>query len=503
MAGGSFVEPAGPLAHYAGPAGIEVFRDIDDLDLLGGLDEPHRLRLGSAMRSPAAAPLFRPGSLPERVRSLHGARVAVPGPAVLGVAGYELGGFGLLQRHGRVLLDSQIQPHGFNEKFTPSHMPPHWARGLLRPDAEIVACDEPVGVVLNTHLIYGHFLLEMLARVHVLAGLAVLGRPIRVAVPSDAPGWVRAFIGLYFAPDRIIAYDSQRQRVRAPCFVLPTMMMLHYLLHPLMNLVVGQLLDRVAARPAAGGRRLYLSRSRHDGWHALANEAEVEGVMGDLGFTVVHPQELDLPAQLALFAWAECIVSPYSSAAHNALFAPMGTPVFCFGWMNRCQSGIAALRRQPVGFMPASDGAVVFPPADRPPGVFRQHIDSRALAREVPEFLRFAAQQREVPEAPRAAQGLDTATLTRAPWRYGHDGARPAAEALQFLPDGRIGGYGNPNERGWVLRQGVLSILDAQGRTTVTFGPMEHAPGLVVLRGRFLLDPRMELVLRLERDRVG
>jgi hypothetical protein len=515
-------DPAPPvppeLVGYAGPGTAPEFRDIFDPERLGRLAEPHRLRLGTKMHSRPASPLFNRASLPERVSTDHDARMIVPGAEFYAVTGHELGSFGLLQRGGRVLVSNEVQPHGFNGKIAPRTMPIHWARGLVRPDVEIIESDEPVGVVLNPHAVYGHFLLEMLARVHLLAELRALGRPMRVAVPTDAPAWMREFIGLYFAADQILPYDSQRQRVRAPCFVLPGMMMQHYLLHPGLNLVVRGLLDRFAgpaAAPPDGPRRLYLSRSRHHGWHALDNEAEVEAAMEDLGISVVHPQELPLPAQLALFARAECIVSPYSSAAHNALFAPFGTPVFCFGWMNRCQSGIAALRGQPIAYMAASDGAVIFPPGDRPPGVFRQQIDCRRLARELPAFLRFAeasrarAERRTVPAA-RPAPGstleaqadpgrIDAGTLTRTPWRYGHDGAAPAAKAMRFHPDGRIGGHSHPNEHRWELRDGVLSILDARGRTTVTFDRHEMMAGRIVLRGPFLLHAGTGLVLRLER----
>jgi Glycosyltransferase 61 len=383
------------LAGYAGPDVIPRFRDISDLEELGALAEPHRLRLGTPMPSRPPSPLFNAAALPQRVTVDHAGRPVVPGPEFTAVTGYELGSFGLLQRRGRVFVDDRVQPYGFNQMIQPDKMPSHWVRGLLRPDADIIESDMPVGVALNAHLVWGHFLLEMMARVHLLATLRTLGRPMRIAVPSDAPGWAREFIGLYFSADEMLTYDSERQRVRAPCFVLPSMMMEHYHFHPVLNSVVQQLLDRVLGpgpglpRPDAL-RRLYLSRARHDGWHAIANEAEVEATLTDLGFTVLQPQDMPLRSQLALYAGAACIVSQYSSAAHNAIFAPLGTSVFCFGWMNRCQSGIAALRGQPLAFMRPSDCDLIYPPEHREPGVFRFSVDCRELARELPAFLRFA-----------------------------------------------------------------------------------------------------------------
>ena len=365
-----------------------------DAEELGALAEPHRLRLGTALRSRPASPLFYQASLPERVVAEHRTRCGVPGPEFYGVPGYELGGFGLLQRQGRVFVHDGVQPPGSNRIIASDGMPAHWVRGLFDQNAEVVECDAPVGVVLNPQLVWGHFLMEMLARVHLLARLRTLGRPIRVAVPIDAPGWVREFASLYFSDSETVFYHSERQRVRAPSFVLPGMMMGHYHFHPELNVVVRELLDRVvgAAPPSPDKpRRLYLSRSRHNGWHSIANEAEVEATLVDLGFAVLHPQELPLHAQLAMFAGAECVVSQFGSGAHNALFAPFGTPVFCLGWMNRCQSGIAALRGQPVAYMRPADCAVIYPPDDRRGAAFSFRIDCRRLAQELPAFLSFAA----------------------------------------------------------------------------------------------------------------
>ncbi len=404
-----------PLA-YAGPNATINFRDIADLDLLGAIAEPHRLLLGLPMRSHPPAPLFNAAALPERVIADHVSRRLVPGPEFCGVTGHELGGFGLLQQGGRVFVDDRVQPEGFNRLIEPHTMPAHWAGSICSPAAEIIETDTPVGVALNAHLVWGHFLLEMLARVHLLAQMRALGHPVPIAVPSDSPAWIRAFISLYFAEGETLAYDSQRQRVRAPCFVLPGMMMHHYHFHPALNPMVDELLARIVGPgrlPADRPRRIYLSRSRHAcGSHAIANEPEVEAVLADLGFTILHPQELPLRTQLAIYAGADCIVSQFSSAAHNALFAPRGTPVFCFGWMNRCQSGIAALRGQPLAYLKPGGSDLIYPPAQREPGIFRLRVDCAELARALPAFLRFAEQWRAArADAPTPERTVATAAV--------------------------------------------------------------------------------------------
>ena len=370
------------------------FRQIGSLDQLGAGAGPHRLLLGRDMLSLPPAPLFDSAALPSHVVAEHVSRAMVPGAQFLAVTGHELGSAGVLQQDGRLFLDRLVMPPGFGGMTEPDGTPSKWVKALLSDTAEMIVIDRPVGVVLNPHLVWGHFLLEMLGRLYLMAKLRALGKPMQIAVPSDMPGWVHDVIAAYFGRDEIIAYNARTQRVRAPCFVLPGMLMAHYHLHPEMNLAVADLQRRVlgtAPPPPDLPRRLYLSRGQHKtATHLIANEAEVAATLGTLGFTTIHPQQHTLREQLALYAGAECIVAQFSSAAHNALFAPRGTPVFVFGWMNPLQSRIAALRGQPLAYMAPSDRALVYPSDDKRPPVYRFSIDCAELARTLPAFRHFA-----------------------------------------------------------------------------------------------------------------
>ena len=380
-----------PLS-YRGPGIVPQFENISDPKILGTLRSPHRLCLGEKLLSAPGSPLFKAEMMPDRIISEHTARITIDGAQFYALTEHELGGYGLLHKNGEVFSHDHIQPLGFNHQIRPNSLPPHWAAGMFSANTEIIETDALVGVALNAHLVWGHFLLEMMARVHLLAKLRDLGKPIKIAVPRDGPKWAQEFIELYFSKIEIIFYEAARHRLRAHGFVLPGMMMQSYYLHPAVNFVVEELLQRVV--PAYTGKRgvrhLYLSRSHHAGEHLIENETEVETMMGRLGFEIVHPQELSLRQQLALYANAHCIVSMYSSASHNAIFAPRGTPVFCFGWMNNCQSGIAALRNQPVAYMRPSNCGVIFPPEKNEPGPFKMRIDCQKLPYELDGFLSFA-----------------------------------------------------------------------------------------------------------------
>ena len=50
----------------------------------------------------------------------------------------------------------------------------------------------------------------------------------------------------------------------------------------------------------------------------------MEETFRNAGFTVVHPQELALAEQLAIYRRADCLAGQYSSALHNSLFARRG-----------------------------------------------------------------------------------------------------------------------------------------------------------------------------------
>jgi O-antigen biosynthesis protein WbqL len=389
---------------YAGPSHVETYQDIVSLTDLGALPVPHRLTLHPSLTSSPPSPLFDAEQLPARIRNMHRERPTAPAVEIYALPGYEVGSVGLLQQAGRVLVHPAVLPAYLNQSVKPEAlaMPDFWTRSLLKSGAEIIETDVPVGVALHPNLIYGHFLLEMLPRLHLLSKLRMFGRPLPIALPNDCSKWVRDFVALYFDATEIISYHSKLQRVRAPCFILPSMMMRHsYGFHPEMNTVVEELIARVVGPyepPPETPRRIYLSRrEHHKSWRGIVNEAEVESTLTDLGFTVVHPQALPLPRQLAMYAAAECVVGEFTSAIHNTLFSPRGTAVFCISHLNECQSRIAALRGQPHAFMAPSDLGFLDPAKPREDREFRFTVDCRELARQLAAFLRFSAEQRERP----------------------------------------------------------------------------------------------------------
>ena len=196
----------------------------------------------------------------------------------------------------------------------------------------------------------------MLPRLNILWRLRQAGAAFAVAATSSAPDWAKRILALYFDPDEILWYDLRTERVRAPCFILPSMMHSNYRFHPAFNLDIDALKAALLPPPPGPRRRVWLSRGRHPGLHGVVNEAEVEAAVAALGFEIVHPEALGFAEQIALMDAAEIVAGAYSSAIHNSLFARLGTRVFCVNWINWYQSGVSTLRAQPLAYLPTAAG---------------------------------------------------------------------------------------------------------------------------------------------------
>jgi capsular polysaccharide biosynthesis protein len=329
---------------------------------LGRLLQPHRLLLYPEAPTTAQIALFREQDLPGNLVLEHNEN-GISGPVyVYGLTGHELGGYGMFQSAGRVFLAEDIIPTYFNnsilyelESFNRS-----WGGSLLKENIEVIEVDGPVAVALHPNLVYGHFILEMLPRLHLLACLRDFGCVFPLAVPYDCPEWIRGFISRYFADDELIFYDAYKQRIRATCFILPSMMHRDYHFHYQFNAVPELLCNfvlRYHRKEKKDRMKLYLSRSRlPSSWHGISNENDVEQSVKQLGFLVCHPHEMTLEEQLSAYANASCIASTYGSAIHNSLFAPRGSKVFVMNTGNYYQSRIGALRGQRHAFMRPASG---------------------------------------------------------------------------------------------------------------------------------------------------
>jgi capsular polysaccharide biosynthesis protein len=133
---------------------------------------------------------------------------------------------------------------------------------------------------------------------------------------------------LGFSADRLIQVPEDGS-VRCRTLYAPSLLSEAFAISPLaVRFLRERILQRVAEVPGLP-RRVYLSRNRMPRRH-VRNEANLLPMIERHGFRVVYREALGVAEQVRLFAQAEAIVSPDSSALANLAFAAPGARVGVF-----------------------------------------------------------------------------------------------------------------------------------------------------------------------------
>lgn len=229
--------------------------------------------------------------------------------------------------------------------------------------------------------IYGHWLLEGMPKLLLLRRMADQLPPLRVVLPQSLPGWVAKWVGLVLPQATVETYDERTEYVQCDTLLMPTMLVSpEHVPHPELASLLEDIRDLV---PLTGGprTRIFVSRVAPNVFRKLTNLAELEKIAVEEGLTVIKPETLTIPEQIAQFAQADIIVGEYASAMHNTLFSPAGARVLCLNWINALQSYIGQLKRQHVGYLLPSGGVPVTYELGKPrvdyyidPKVFRECV---------------------------------------------------------------------------------------------------------------------------------
>ena len=99
-------------------------------------------------------------------------------------------------------------------------------------------------------------------------------------------------------------------------------------------------LDGLVSAAPRTGAHLFVSRAAwsraHPGYRTLMNEAELIAAVSAAGFTVIEPETLSFPEQVAAFAGADTVVGLGGAGMFNTVFCRPGTPVMSIessaGW---------------------------------------------------------------------------------------------------------------------------------------------------------------------------
>lgn len=285
------------------------------------------------------------------------------------------------------LKDAVVAPNGIAIKdgvafnsvafIHPAHLVETVAGRLLSSDLPERRIDGTLAVIYGPgHTTYGHWLVDFLPRLWVLAECGYDLSKLRYVVPPELTGVARkllAHVGVRRA--QLVPHRYWREMLRAETLLLPTGLRVHNRLSPLFAAATrfwtGHL--RRSAPGADGTRRkLFVSRAHVTGARILDNRQRIEAIAGERGYAIVHPQTLPPGEQAAMFAGARIIAGEYGSGLHGSVYAAPGAVVVGLRGTARhpsfVQSGVAAALGQHCGYVlgettlaePGSDVAQVF-----------------------------------------------------------------------------------------------------------------------------------------------
>jgi O-antigen biosynthesis protein WbqL len=212
---------------------------------------------------------------------------------------------------------------------------------------------DPVAVVSNFNFaVYGHWLLEGMPKLLLLARHAKMLPKYNIALPTATPAFVTGWISLILPGATIEWYNHEREyldcdTVIVPSFIAPR----DYFFHPIMNTLLDDLHPN-----REDGQSIYLTRTYASAFRSMNNKDEIERIAEDHGLTLIAPETLPIRDQINLFASANVVISEYGSMAHNSIFCQPNTPVFCLNWVNAVQSRIGQLRQQPMAYQLPTSG---------------------------------------------------------------------------------------------------------------------------------------------------
>lgn len=196
----------------------------------------------------------------------------------------------------------------------------------------------PMGTAHN----YYHFILETLPRLLHIRAVAPQAEPVFAApMPAFATS-VLAALGIdHRVVDEPVAIHADDAWL---CDPVPTNWP-YPADYDVLEAAVSAVLP-VALEP--GPDRIYVTRRRSD--RAIHDEAQVERVLADRGFTIVAMEDLTFLEQVAVVRDARMVVAPHGAGLTNIVFCRPGTTVIELStgfWWNPCYRYIASMRGLP------------------------------------------------------------------------------------------------------------------------------------------------------------
>lgn len=210
--------------------------------------------------------------------------------------------------------------------------------------------------------IYGHWLVDILPRLWLLSRLHDLSSIVFV-LRAGCPAFASKMLYVAGVPAKNVVYfDPSAENLFLRRGIYVSNLRADQTVHPIISSFAdwwaGRLLARLPKRPSFLGamgdrKRIFVSRGmwRKPHAHRICINAEVieEYLLRSAGVQIFHPQDLDLPEQVAIFRNAEVLIGEEGSGLHNSIFARDGSHVITLrGPMNHSliQSGLCRAKNQ-------------------------------------------------------------------------------------------------------------------------------------------------------------
>lgn len=265
-------------------------------------------------------------------------------------------GFGLLMQRDYLLYCGELGLHA-------GSVPYERARFMQAGEA-ITSRAIPGQAVLLTgpaYNIYGHWLVDYLPKLYVLAQCGYDIGSLRFLMPHHSIGYVDAWLDLIgIRTDQLIRYNADCEIIEVESLLVPTCLRSESTASSLLPLASAFLQSRMKAMDGGEsippGGRIYVSRKQSGReLRALRNREAIEAMAADSGFAIVHPEQMPIRDQIAMFQNATHIIGEYGSALHASIFSLIGTVVVALrgpqpepGYL---QSGIGHVFQQPTGYV--------------------------------------------------------------------------------------------------------------------------------------------------------
>jgi capsular polysaccharide biosynthesis protein len=239
-------------------------------------------------------------------------------------------------------------------------------RGELGCNREIDEATTVVNLIKPGQQVYGHWLLDVLPGVWTLfraREMGLLDGDLRYLVAAGTPRWGLELLNTVFdiKPEDLLFMDDFNEVIKINKMIVPSLVRSSPVISPIMNNFVDFIKEKVIpmAKMAEYPKRIFISRDKYATEHnkKLLGSADVAECFETRGFTVVQPEAMAWPDQVAMFAQAEVIAGEFGSGTHNALFASSNAISLILLHLkhNWNQSAIAALRKQRLIYVAPSE----------------------------------------------------------------------------------------------------------------------------------------------------